>query len=196
MKLIFSDAGFSILKMDETTTAKILGSQLEIADHDLSRREFKKCAKAVETLFQREDRAPVMRTMAKIAAQVLEMNPDTRNKLAHNLLDGMSKSASWHKSFDPYLRDAFSCFMEKKALVRAMDTAYDNMYPLLMAVLASGAMGGAGLHYLNKSVDRDTVDIEKQRAQQNEYIRLADELDRKVTARAKREKSKEEDNNK
>jgi hypothetical protein len=47
-------------------------------------------------------------------------------------------------------------------------------------------LGGTGWHYAEKRVDEDHIDIEKQEAVQNEYRRLADEIDRKITARSLR----------
>lgn len=184
--------------MDNRSTAEAAtaGAMVALQELGVSPKNFLKTAKAVDTLYAHEGRAPVMRKAAAIVADFLENAPNTKGRASGNLMRLMSKSATWHASFDDYLRDAMEPFMEKRAKPggrpgggsAGLLAAFKDLgIPGFLALtVGSGALGGGVAHYMGKQVDEDHVDIEKQRAIQNEYRRLADEIDRKITARTLR----------
>lgn len=183
--------------MDNHSTAEAAtaGAIVALQELGVSPGNFLKTAKTVDQLFAREDRAPVMRKVAAMVADVLDAVPSTKGRLSSNMMRLMSKSADWHVHYDDYLRDAMEPFLEKRAkgnkpgagTAGLMAAFKDLGVPGFLALtVGSGAIGGGVAHYMGKQVDEDHIDIEKQRAVQNEYQRLADEIDRKITARALR----------
>jgi hypothetical protein len=130
----------------------------------------------------------VFRKAAALASDMLANCESTRNGKARFILAAMSKTANWLPCHYRILQAAFDPdTMTKQALVGRPDPI-DFSSGLFTALLLSGALAGGTAHYLGKQVDEDDVEIEKERAVYNEYLRLADELDRKVTAQALKER--------
>lgn len=177
-------------QLDATT----LGALTALREYNTDPESFVKVAKTVERLYQSEQRGPVMRKAASVIADLLGSCEDTKNKFAHNVMTLMSKSADWHTHYDAFLRDAYGVILDNKPELAKQANAggaavtLAEMGPSALVTLAllTGGLGGAGMHYLDKHTDQDDLEIEKERAVQNEYKRLADEIDRKITARKMR----------
>ena len=184
--------------MDNHATAEMatVGATVALTELGIKPQAFVKSAKNVDRLYSSTERGPVMRKAAAFVHSFLEQHASTRGRTASNLMALMSKSADWHESYDDYLREAFVPIMEKRAAVgkkgqggfaALLVDAVRNVPGGLFTVGAlGGGLAGGVAHYAGKRVDEDHVDIEKHKAVRNEYQRLADEIDRKITARALR----------
>lgn len=184
--------------MDHYSTAEAAtnGAMVALAELNVTPDKFLKVAKNVDRLYSDPNRGAVMRKAAGIIADFLDKVPETRGRFASNLMRQMAKSADWHEQYDEYLRDAYTPIMEKKAAGKGkgpnaawltiLDVVRDIPGSFFTVGAGLGGLGGALAHYAGKQVDEDHIDIEKQRAVQNEYLRLANEIDRKITARALR----------
>lgn len=143
----------------------------------------------------------------KHANEALESHPENHKvwrKVASMLSDTLQHAG--------YSKNAL--IFQKMATVQHWDTAYtriivNTVKPLIsdptiktagfgkvitdapkgfLTLLAGlGLIGGGIAHYEGKRIDEDDVKIEKQRAMYNEYLRLANELDRVAARNIKRE---------
>jgi len=176
--------------MSETNLSEYaaLGANVALCELNIKPEGFLKAAGAVDALYSRKDRGSVMRKSAELIADFLDSFEETRGRKSSNLIRLISKSADWHESYDGFVRDAYVPLMEKRAAPGGMLAEVAMASPGLALTLTAliAGLGGAGWHYAEKQVDEDHIDIEKQEAVQNEYRRLADEIDRKITARSLR----------
>lgn len=148
---------------------------------------FMKTANLVAALDDRSDNAVVWRKAAAATAEVLASSPRTLNKVAHNIMKQLAGAEEWTPAYRRIVGRAFEP-MQKQAFLDLGGDALELTPGLISLLALGGAIGGGVLHYADKAIDEDEIKIEKNQARYNEYLRLVDELDRKVTSQANKER--------
>jgi len=175
--------------IDPKTFYKQLGLNTGLKEYGINSSTFVKAANVVSRLESAEGGDSVWRMAAGQVREMLNSSPRTRNKTASFIMDEISKTENLLPVHRKIVSAAFEPLPLEKRAFGASD-GLDITPGLLSILIAAGGLGGGVMHYGGKMVDEDHIDIEKNQARKNEYLRLVDELDRKITLRTQKERER------
>lgn len=180
-------------------TSFYLGMCATGAESGIPPEELKRKTRIAKQAKTHPERPVLLRKRADVLARILGDHESTRNGFSHNVYRILGQQEEWGPEHEDLLKEATLCLsghpgrnpeFEKRAGPGGdgVFAAAEALPDIGVALAGLGLLGGGAWHFMNKSVDSDKVDIEKQKAIYNEYERLANELDRKTRYRLLKER--------
>lgn len=141
---------------------------------------------ANEALEDHPEGHKIWRKVASMVADTLYGAGFSKNAI---IFEKMATSKQWDQAYTRILTNTIKPIFTSPLVKEAGVGKFVSDIPKGLFTLLAGAglVGGGVAHYAGKRIDEDDVKIEKQRAIYNEYLRLADELDRIAARNIKRE---------
>lgn len=170
--------------MDYQKIYRHVGEALQLQESGVDEDTFLKLATTFHVLDDHPRNDVVWRKVASLFGRALL---DTGHIKTGSFLTSMSQAPRWFPEFTEILTETLKPLADAPAWIKSatgkpnpIGLAGKSLHSVALALAALGAVGGGVMHYAGKRVDEDDVQIEKNRAIYNEYLKLVNELDRKA----------------